>query len=153
MADPITISAIAAGLGSIAFDIAKGIAGSRADALTIQNWKKLRENLSQYRPDANHDLQKAVYRSRLQATLQIGVMRAEQLGISRDSWFPRKSPVARQSRRKLITLSIRGVGESQWLSKMTGEIIEKIEETGKKDFRSPAAGENQPLDSLLRSGH
>ncbi len=149
MADPITISVIAAGLGSVAFDIAKGMAGARFDALATQNWKQLRENLSRYRPDANHDLQKAVYLSHLQAALQVGVMRAEQLGISRDSWFPRKSPVAGESRHKLITLSITGAGESQWLAAMTAGIIEKIEETGRKDFRLPAAGENQPLDSLL----
>src|ERR1044072_900734 len=120
MPDPFTlftVSTLTAGLWDITKEVAKtlagGVSGNRVDSLVYDNWLKLRENLKLYRPDANHDLLKAITRSYHQATLQVCALRLDKIGENTDTWFRREllpnflsKPLKLFAREKLITLDL-----------------------------------------------
>jgi hypothetical protein len=51
---------------SLASNVAVNISSSRLEKFTAKNWQKLRDYLNLHSPAANHDLQKALYRSYFQ---------------------------------------------------------------------------------------
>ncbi len=58
--------------------------GGRFDAWTYDQYSRLRANLAQLKPDANHDLQRAAQMAYWQAALQLLGERAEALGLNAD---------------------------------------------------------------------
>lgn len=63
-----------------------GVLGNRADAGFMHGYRKFRANLEQYRPDGNHDLERAIYRAYLQASLQTLLFRYDQKGYDAAGW-------------------------------------------------------------------
>ena len=59
-----------------------GVIESVSGHTVLGNFSKLRESLKKYKPDGNHEIQEAVLRSYLQATLQVSIVYGENLGIS-----------------------------------------------------------------------
>jgi hypothetical protein len=85
--EPLSTTAIIwSGITTIAGTLAGGVAGNRADAGFVLSYEKIRENLSQYRPDGNHDLERAIYRAYLQACLLTMIYRYGQMGYDTAGW-------------------------------------------------------------------
>ena len=95
MPEPLTTATVIKGLWvvttAVAGTLAGGVAGNRADALLHRNWQRLRENPKLYRPDANDDLHKAIYRAYLQAMLQVCPLRLKERGEDTDAWSPQNN--------------------------------------------------------------
>lgn len=69
-------------VGYVAATAVGGVIEGVAGNTFLGNFSKLRESLKKYKPDGNHEIQEAVLRSYLQATLQVCVVYGEGLGIS-----------------------------------------------------------------------
>jgi hypothetical protein len=83
-----TVVSIATGLGGT---IPGGILEGVSDRKFCDELEKFQDNLRQHQPDANYDLAKAIYRSYLQATLQVCAIRGEQLGVDVDQCVLKES--------------------------------------------------------------
>lgn len=66
----------------VAQTAANGIIESIGGDKAIGSWNRLKENLESYRPDGNLEIQRAIHRAYLQATLQVCAVRGEQIGMS-----------------------------------------------------------------------
>lgn len=80
MADETLISQF--GLNALSITAFNGLIEAGSGFLAERGLGKLRENLKKYKPDGNHEIQEAILRSYLQATLQVCVVYGEAVGIS-----------------------------------------------------------------------
>lgn len=157
--EPFTTAAIIGGLWRVTTKVAETlageVAGGRADALVHENWQRLRENLKLYRPDANHDLHKAIYRAYLQATLQVCALRLEERGEDTDAWFRREllpnllsNVLKRFHRESFVRLDLNS--EPRWLKAVSLDLLQKIRALDEDNPPLPTSGSNEEFDSLLK---
>src|SRR4051812_27603038 len=116
MLEPITASLVYVGSA-----ILSGTFGNRSDAIAHEQWKQFKANLRNYRPDANHELQGAVYRAYLLATLQTCAALLEQKGFPVAAWFklgvlPEKMADALRGLLRDAPAGVVSRGEQDWLA-------------------------------------
>lgn len=63
-----------------------GVLGNRTDAGVVLSYRTLRATLEQYRPDGNYDLERAIYRAYLQASIHTLLHHYGQLGYDAAGW-------------------------------------------------------------------
>jgi tetratricopeptide (TPR) repeat protein len=168
MLEPVTtalgLSAATSFLGGVAGKLfsAEGAAGlitniasGPIDQWRQANWQQLRENLRRYRPDANHELQRELYRAWLQATLQICALRGEQLGINVDEWFrphslPRPFAAALSKLRDDAPLGVLSAAEATWLDAVSSDLGQQLDALGKGALDPPSKLDHAELESVLQ---
>jgi tetratricopeptide (TPR) repeat protein len=168
MLEPVTtalgLSAATSFLGGVAGKLfsAEGAAGlitniasGPIDQWRQANWQQLRENLRRYRPDANHELQRELYRAWLQATLQICALRGEQLGINVDEWFrphslPRPFAAALSKLRDDAPLGVLSAAEATWLDAVSSDLGQQLDALGKGALDPPSRLDHAELESVLQ---
>lgn len=159
MIELFTTAAIINGLWGVTTTVAGTLAGevtgARADALVHGNWQKLRENLKLYRPDANHDLHKAIYRAYLQATLQVCALCLEEHGEDTDAWFRREllpnllsKTLKRFHRESFVRLDLSS--EPRWLKEVSLDLLQKIKALDEDNPPLPTSAGNGEFASLLK---
>ena len=68
-------------IGYVGSTAVGGIIESVSGDTVLGNYSKLRESLKKFKPDGNHEIQTAVLRAYLQATLQVSIVHGETVGI------------------------------------------------------------------------
>src|ERR1041384_3339502 len=126
MFEPITASLVYVGSA-----ILSGTFGNRSDAIVHAQWKQFKDNLQSYRPDANHELQGAVYRAYLLATLQTCAALLEQKGFSVAAWFKLGvlSEKMADALRALLRAAPAGVvsqGDQVWLERVARDHLTRL---------------------------
>lgn len=148
--EPITTTTVLAWLGTTAIG---GVIEGKSDGWFHKTTKPLLDNLRRHRPEANNELQRAVYCSYLQATLQVCALRAQNIGINIDEWIRREPLPGRM--KKLATklrhepsLGIFSQAEAQWLFAAITDSREKLSLLD-KDRIDPPSKENDERFKLL----
>ena len=142
MPDPITLGTVLFDVGGV---IVSGVIGNRSDAFAAQNWRQFFENIGQYKPGENHEIQRALYRAYLQATLQICAQRGAELQMPVGQWLlPKPGRAALNIGRQLLAgdapLGFAGNDERQWIDKAKDDICGKL-----KTLELPQDYENAEL--------
>ncbi|MFL6213271.1 MAG: tetratricopeptide repeat protein [Blastocatellia bacterium] len=134
--------------------ILNGTFGNRADAVVHQQWQAFKENLKNHRPDTNHELQGAVYRAYLLATLQTCAALLEQKGFRVAAWFrlgvlPEK--MADALRGLLRSQPAGGIaqGDQAWLEQVARDQLTKLKRLDDEPTNLPSAQAEPEFDALL----
>lgn len=114
MADETLVTLAPSLLGYVALTTVEGLVEKLGVEGILGQYSKLRDNLKQYRPDGNHELQEAILQSYLQATLQVCIVHGEDLGISSQTCFlkellPRFLAKAEIFSRRLANPTVTGI--------------------------------------------
>lgn len=150
MLEPITASLVYVGSA-----ILSGTFGNRSDALLHEQWKQFKDNLQNYRPDANHELQGAVYRAYLLATLQVCGALLEQKGFKVAAWFKLGVLLEKMADalRALLRAAPTGVvsqGDQVWLERVARDHLTRLKRLEDEPTDLPSAYAQPELDALLR---
>ncbi len=125
-----------------------GVIEGKSDELFCQTTKPLLDNLRRHRPEANHELQRALYCSYLQATLQVCALRAQSIGINIDNWIRREPMPGKMKKlatkfRREPSLGVFSQAESQWLDAVIGDLRQKLSLLDKDRFDPPSKDDEQ----------
>lgn len=136
----LTISAV----GWTALTALGGIVEGKSDYALNRVAKRLLDNFRGNRLEENHELQRAVYRAYLQATLQACALRAGGLGINVDKLIPSRSDPP---------MGLFEAEEAKWLIQVIGELRERIKWLEKGQIAPPSRGANDELSLLTDQLH
>ncbi len=151
MPEPITTGTVLTFVGSA---IVSGVLGNRSDAGFKSRWEKFQNNLKQHRPDANHELATAAYRSYLQATLQTCVVLLERHNLKVDGWFklsvlPEKIARAMRSVLSEAPAGVFTQADKKWLEAVSLDHFSKLKQLEKSQLEIPLEYEHQEFSALL----
>ena len=139
------------GIVSTAVD---GIIEGKGDELFCKTTKPLLDNLRRHRPEANHELQRALYCSYLQATLQVCALHAQNIGINIDQWIRREPIPGRMKKlatslRRDTPLGVFAQAQSQWLDAVIGDLRQKLSLLDKDRIHPPSKETDEQFKLLL----
>ncbi len=134
-----TASAIWTGITTVVGTLSGEISGGRADEGLVLSYQKIRANLDQYRPDSNHDLERAVYRAYLQACLQTMIYRYGLLGYDAAGWvrleaLPNWTANAVRCLRTQPYLGQSSETERQWIEAAMTSLRDALAFSGQPEF-------------------
>jgi len=149
MLDPVTPSLLF--LGSA---VANGVIGNRIDANFKSQWDKIRNNLQQYRPHANHDLATAAYRAYLQATLQTCAVLLERNNVKVDNWFKLSvlPGAIKKALRSLLVDQPQGLftlASKQWLEVVSQDHLDRLKKLSQGTLDLPSELDREEFNALL----
>lgn len=155
MPEFVTFSALLRAIQFVGGAVVGGVLENRSDDIARTYWQQFRENLKQYRPDAKHELNRAIYCSYLQATLQICGTRAESLGLNIDLWFQTEASSSIVAKvRKTFShdkpLGLLSIAENQFLERLVKDLFAELSKLAKGEAEPPAQYKHVELDSLMR---
>ncbi len=139
-----TASVILSGISAVV----GAILGNRTDAGVVLAYQKLYENLEQYRPDGNHDLERAIYRAYLQASIHTLRFHYDQFGYDSAGWvrwgiFPQWLAALMRRWRTHPYLGKTRESERQWieatLAHLEGDLLPAARENYLADLQAHPA--------------
>ncbi|MFZ8845196.1 hypothetical protein [Thermoflexus sp.] len=115
-----------------------GIIGNRADDTFCRVMNMVIERLRRGGRPVNHDLQRAVRKAYLQATLAVCEAMLKELGAA-PSWW-RRDPRVR----------LRPSDEIRWLDKVRGAILEELRRLPRAEYEAPSSEADKQIEILLQ---
>lgn len=118
--------------------VISGILQNRADAAFCQAMRLFRDRILKVKDSDNHDLQRAVHKSYLQATLALVEARLRELKVA-PSWFPRD-----------IRHLLRPSEEIRWLTRVYKELQAELRRLPQTVYPSSPSEVEQDIELLFR---